>query len=151
MIRIPVRVLASPLRAQAEQLEHFAWLGVPTELRFFEDRHAVAMHLEPSAARRNQLYLLTRYGAANLRRQTDGAWLVISDGTVLDRDHRPPVEDLRDYLPLAVAAIGGHALRPFIDVERVPVGERIEDQRVASLGLVPPHRTNPEKHDVSLA
>ena len=47
------------------------------------------MHLEASPTRGNQLDLGVRVLAANLGRQTDGPWLVVSDLAVLDGDlHR---------------------------------------------------------------
>ena len=47
-------------------------LGVPAELRFLEDRSAVAKDLEPSLAGWNQLHLRGGMLRADLGRQTDG-------------------------------------------------------------------------------
>jgi len=125
------------------QLHHFARLSVAAELRFLENRHAITEHLESSTARWNELHLFVGKCIPDLRRQTDGAWLVVSDCAVFDRYHWPFVSVIRDLMVL-LAAVGRHPLRPFVDVERIPVSQRIEHHRVAALRLVPPHRTDAE-------
>ena len=54
------------------------------ELRFLEDRSAIAMHLEASAFRRNKCDLGFGKRGANLGRQTDGPWFVVSKRAVFD-------------------------------------------------------------------
>lgn len=119
------------------------------ELRFLEDRHAVAKHLEPAASRRDQFHLFTRNCITNLRRQTDGAWLVASDRAVFDRDHR--LLTFEGLSALLLATVGRDVLRSLVDVQRVPVGQGVQYHRVAALRLVAPHRPDPEQHHVALA
>jgi hypothetical protein len=77
------------MRSRREELQDLAGLGVPVQLRFPEDVGAVPRHLEATAARRNQLDVGVRMLLADLGRQTDGPWLVVSKRAVFDRDlHR---------------------------------------------------------------
>ena len=71
-----------------EQLQYLSWLGMAAELRFLEDGRPIPKHLESPPARRNELHLFIGKGISDLRRQTDGAWLVVSNRAVFDRDHR---------------------------------------------------------------
>jgi hypothetical protein len=67
-----------------EQAKYFTGPSVAVELRFLEDRGAVAMHLETSAFRRNERDLGLGKLGANLGRQTDGPWFVVSKRAVFD-------------------------------------------------------------------
>jgi hypothetical protein len=69
-----------------EQTHDFARSRVTPLLRFLEDRHSIARDLEASAARRLQRDLRIREFLLQLGRQTDGPWLVRSNGAVLDLD-----------------------------------------------------------------
>jgi hypothetical protein len=86
--RPPVTDHQSPTASHPKQLQHFARLRVTPDLRFLEDRDAVAQYFESATSRGNELHLLRRKCVANLRRQTGGAGLVASDRAVFDRDHR---------------------------------------------------------------
>jgi hypothetical protein len=57
-----------------------------TQLRFFEDRLAVAHNFEPTAPRRNQFYIRFRKARTNLSRQTGGSWFVVSNDAVFYAD-----------------------------------------------------------------
>ena len=59
---------------------------MPADLRLLEDRLAVARHLEASAAGWLQRNGRRRKLLLQLGRQTDGPWLVASNGAVLDFD-----------------------------------------------------------------
>src|SRR5690348_1268 len=84
--------VASPPRgssAVAKQSQHFTRLSVPARLRLLVDRHAVPVHLEPSAGAPLQLHLGVRVLLPELGRQTGGPGLVASHRAVFDRDlHR---------------------------------------------------------------
>jgi hypothetical protein len=73
----------------------FAGPGVPPELRFLEDRRAVARDLEAPATRRLERDVRAGKLLLQLGRQTDGPWFVASNGAVLDFDvhHLFPVAD----------------------------------------------------------
>ena len=65
-----------------------------TEFGFLEYGAAVARYLEPAAARRRHANLGVGKRGAELGRQTDGPWLVASNGTVFDLDfHWVPILD----------------------------------------------------------
>jgi hypothetical protein len=84
----PISDFLFPISA-LQQFHDLPRLRMSLGLGFLEHRISVAVHLEASAARRNHLDLGVRELAANLGRQTDGPWLVVSDLTELDRDfHR---------------------------------------------------------------
>lgn len=120
------------------------------ELRFLENWHAVASNLEPASARGYKLHLLGRKRATELGRQTDGPWLVVSNRTVLYRDHCLLRTLDSERSALTIAAVGRDMLWTLIDVERIPVREGIEHHRVATLRFVAPHRPNTEQHHVTL-
>ena len=73
-------------------LEEFKNLPRPRmslRLGLLEERTAVTVHLESPATRGDELTLGVWVLGANLGRQTDGPWFVISDLAELDRDlHR---------------------------------------------------------------
>ncbi len=79
----------------SEQTDDLTRLGVTTRLRLLVDRHSVAEHLEPAAARPDQSNLGVRVLLADLGRQTGGAWLVVSDRAEFDRDRHDPVAEVR--------------------------------------------------------
>ena len=56
-----------------QQFQDFARARVPPELRFLENGDAVALHLEASAARRDQLDVRVGKAFLELGRQTGGA------------------------------------------------------------------------------
>jgi hypothetical protein len=62
---------------------------MPPDFRLFEDRQTVARDLEPSAAGRPEVDVGTRKNCSKLGRQTDGPWLVASNGAVLNLDSHP--------------------------------------------------------------
>ena len=86
------------------------------ELRLLEDRHAITEHLESSTARWNEPHLFIGKSIPDLRRQTDGAWLVVSDCAVFDRYHRVFVVGVVRDLVILAGAVRRHPLRPFIDI-----------------------------------
>jgi hypothetical protein len=69
-----------------QQFQDFAGAGVAIELGLLEDRRAVAENLEATAARWHERDGGLGMLAANLGRQTDGPWFVVSERAVLDRD-----------------------------------------------------------------
>lgn len=71
-----------------QKLEHLPRLRMPPSLRLFEDRSSIPNHFESSASRRDQFHLLARKCLTNLSRQTDGAWFVVSNCAVFDRNHQ---------------------------------------------------------------
>jgi hypothetical protein len=89
----PISDFLFPISAFREQINDLPRLRMSLRLGFLEDRSAVTVHLEAPAARRQHLDLGVRERAANLGRQTDGPWLVVSDLTELDRDLHRRVRD----------------------------------------------------------
>ena len=84
----PISDFLFPISA-LQQFHDLPRLRMSLRLGFLEDRGAVAVHFKAPAPRRNHLDLGVRERAADLGRQTDGPWLVVSDLTELDRDlHR---------------------------------------------------------------
>jgi hypothetical protein len=70
----------------SQELDDLARPGVSTRFRLLEHRRAIAMDLESSAARRQQLNVRIRPLGVKLGRQTDGPWFVVSKRAVFDRD-----------------------------------------------------------------
>lgn len=64
----------------------FPNLGMSSELRFLEQRHAVTCHLEPALSGWNQLDPGVGVLVSELSRQTGGSGLVVSKRAVFDRD-----------------------------------------------------------------
>jgi hypothetical protein len=60
--------------------------GVTPQLRLLVHRRAVHGDLETPAARGDELHLRGRELLFDLGRQTGGAWFVVSNGAVFDRD-----------------------------------------------------------------
>jgi hypothetical protein len=67
-----------------EQAQYFTGPSVAVELRFLEDRGAIAMHLKAPAFRRNERDLGLGKLGANLGRQTGSPWFVVSKRAELD-------------------------------------------------------------------
>jgi hypothetical protein len=75
-----------PLGNEFDDLMGF---GVAPQLRFLVHRRTVHGDLETPAARGDELHLRGRELLLDLGRQTGGAWFVVSNGAVFDRDlHR---------------------------------------------------------------
>ena len=95
MKRSPLRLGCLPVRCGAfEQPQHFTGLRVSLEPGFLEHRRAIARHFESAALRRLQLDLGVRIPLTNLRRQTGGAWFVVSQRAILDGDSHQSLEDV---------------------------------------------------------
>src|SRR3954467_3790941 len=80
-VEIAMRISAS---SALEQRHDFARLRVPAELRLLEDRLAVPGDLEASSAGRLEGDVRVGKFLLQLGRQTDGPWLVRSNGAGLD-------------------------------------------------------------------
>jgi hypothetical protein len=112
------RISCALHKSLAEQSYNFAGLGVAAKLGLLENRRTIAKHLEPSAARRDQLHLFTRKCLTNFSRQTDGAWFVVSDRAVFDRDHQSGLAPrIAEVSVLILSAVRCDALLSLIDVE----------------------------------
>lgn len=84
----PRRIWTSkvPSGLRFQRGNNFARLGVPTQLRFFENRDAIGHDFETTTSRRNHLQLRRRKTLSNFCRQTGGTWLVVSNDAVFDAD-----------------------------------------------------------------
>jgi hypothetical protein len=69
-----------------QQPHDFSGLRVPLQDRLLEDRRSIAHDLESAATRGDQPDVGIGEPLSDLRRQTGGAGLVVSNGAVLDRD-----------------------------------------------------------------
>ena len=87
---------------RGDEGEDLARLGVMPGLRLLEDRRAVHHDFEAPAARGDERHLGVRVLRLELRRQTGGAWFVVSDRAVFDRDLHGSLEcapDARERCP----------------------------------------------------
>src|SRR3954464_9086156 len=87
----PVEMAMRIRRSAFQKRDDFARVRVAAQLRFLEDRRAVARDLEASAARRLERDVHAREFLLQLGRQTDGPWLVASNGAVFDFDVHCPL------------------------------------------------------------
>ena len=69
-----------------DQLQYLARVGVAIEGFLREHQRAVDLHFEHSAGRFQQLDIAVGKRLLQFRRQTGGAWLVVSDDAVFDGD-----------------------------------------------------------------
>src|SRR4051812_9404422 len=82
----PVEIAMRIRRSALQERDDLAWLRVAAQLRFLEDRRPVTSDLEAASARRLHRDVHIRKFLLQLGRQTDGPWLVASNGAVFDFD-----------------------------------------------------------------
>ncbi len=79
--------------AGGQERHHLAGGCVTMQLPLREDQHAVARHLEDAATSLEQIDPGFGVPFANLGRQTDGPWFVVSDDAIADGDVHGHVDE----------------------------------------------------------
>jgi hypothetical protein len=110
-------ILHSPLSifALGQQSKYLARLRMPVRLGLLEDGFPIAMHLEATAARRDEPDVRRWVLATNLGRQTDGSRFIVSKRAILDRDRHGTVigRAVFEITKANVARSASRRVRPF--------------------------------------